>query len=147
MSIHSGTSLKFRTSLLTPRKTSNIIMIILHHRAGDGDIESIHQQHLNKGWAGIGYHYYIRKDGTIYQGRPIEYVGAHCPNNNSKSIGICFEGDFRKVQPTKEQLQSCKELVQTLRLNIPSIKRVLNHNDLYATACPVVNLKELIKWV
>ncbi len=145
MNIHYGTSLKFRTSLLTPRNTSSIIMIILHHRAGDGDIESIHQQHLNKGWAGIGYHYYIRKDGTIYQGRPIEYVGAHCPNNNSKSIGICLEGDFRKVQPTKEQLQSCKELVQTLRLNIPSIKRVLNHSDLYATACPVVNLKELIK--
>lgn len=145
MSIHYGTSLKFRTSLLTPRNTSSIIMIILHHRAGDGDIESIHQQHLNKGWAGIGYHYYIRKDGTIHQGRPIEYVGAHCPNNNSKSIGICLEGDFRKVQPTEEQLQSCKELVQALRTNIPSIKRVLNHNDLYATACPVVNLKELIK--
>lgn len=131
---------------MVARKTSDIVLIILHHRCGDGDVESIHMQHIGRGWAGIGYHYYIRRDGTIYEGRPVQFVGAHCPNNNSKSIGICLEGDFRKVQPSKEQLTACKELIAKLRKDIPSIKRVLNHNDLYKTLCPVVNLKELVKW-
>lgn len=137
--------LRFNEKELVSRKLSNIVLIILHHRCGDGDIESIHRQHLDRGWAGIGYHYYIRKDGTVFQGRPIEYIGAHCPNNNSKSIGICLEGDFRKEQPTVKQLTACKELIITLKKRVPSIKRVLNHNDLYKTLCPVVNLKEMVK--
>ena len=139
------THLKFNTKEMVARKISDIVLIILHHRCGDGDIESIHMQHIGRGWAGIGYHYYIRRDGTVYEGRPVYFVGAHCPNNNSKSIGICLEGDFRKVQPSKEQLAACKELIAKLRKDILSIKRVLNHNDLYKTLCPVVNLKELVK--
>lgn len=143
MNIHRP-QLVFNTKEMLRRSTQYIVLIILHHRAGDGDIESIHKQHINRGWAGIGYHYYIRKDGEVYTGRPIEFIGAHCPNNNQKSIGICLEGDFRKEQPTDEQLKSCKELVEMLRQRIPSIKRVLNHSDLYATQCPVVNLKGMI---
>lgn len=140
-----ATHLKFNTKEMVARKMSDIVLIILHHRCGDGDVESIHMQHIGRGWAGIGYHYYIRRDGTVYEGRPVQFVGAHCPNNNGKSIGICLEGDFRKVQPSKEQLKACKELIAKLRKDIPSIKRVLNHNDLYKTLCPVVNLKELVK--
>ena len=45
-------------------------------------------------WAGIGYHYYITKDGTIWASRPDCTVGAHASGGNSDSIGICFEGDY-----------------------------------------------------
>ena len=59
-------ALKFKN--LSKRNKTNVL--IIHHRGGNGDLESIHQQHLRQGWAGIGYHYYIRKDGQIYGGRP-----------------------------------------------------------------------------
>lgn len=146
MKINNKTTLNFDMSQMVKRQLSSIYLIILHHRCGTGDVESIHDYHKNKlKWAGIGYHYYIRFDGKLYEGRPIDYIGAHCPSNNTHSIGICFEGDFRKDKPTPEQIETCRELVATLRKEFPSIKRVLNHNDLYATQCPIVNLKELIK--
>lgn len=45
--------------------------IVLHHRAGSGTVESIHAEHIARGWAGIGYHFYVRRDGSIYRGRPL----------------------------------------------------------------------------
>ena len=54
--------------------------IVLHHAAGRGSVEDIHKSHLNNGWSGIGYHFYIRRDGNIYQGRPLDNIGAHCLN-------------------------------------------------------------------
>lgn len=137
------TNLKFAQNM-SPLKPNKAYLIILHHRCGTGDIESIHKTHLAKGWAGCGYHFYIRFDGKVYEGRPVKFIGAHCAGNNSMSIGICLEGDFRKVKPTKEQIESLKELVVYLKKKFPTIKKVLNHNDLYKTACPVVNLKEMI---
>lgn len=136
---------KFNESKLTQLKYNKVVLIILHHRCGNGDVQSIHAQHLKNGWAGIGYHYYIRKDGQIYQGRPIKYVGSHCAGNNSCSIGVCLEGDFRKEKPTDEQIKSLNELVPHIRKMYKNIKRVLNHKDLYPTACPVINLKALVK--
>ncbi|MCM1324192.1 MAG: peptidoglycan recognition protein family protein [Acetobacter sp.] len=138
--------LKFDIKQMKTRPLNKIFLIILHHSCGTGSVEDIHKLHRERnGWAGIGYHYYIRTDGTIYAGRPIEYIGAHCPSNNQYSIGICLEGDFRKTNPTEEQIQSGKELINWLKKDYPSIKRVLNHNDLYATLCPVVNLKGILK--
>jgi N-acetyl-anhydromuramyl-L-alanine amidase AmpD len=40
----------------------------------------------------IDYHYVIRRDGSIEQGRPEWQIGAHCVNHNAHSIGICYEG-------------------------------------------------------
>lgn len=130
------------------RRLADICLIILHHQCGSGQtVQQIHDYHKNKmHWAGIGYHYFIDFDGNIHQGRPVEYIGSHCAGNNSKSIGVCFEGDFRKDKPTNEQLQSCKELIKFIEQKILNRTcKVLNHNDLYKTACPVVNLKEMVK--
>lgn len=140
------TNLKFDETKLVQRNLKKILLIILHHTASlNGDAYSIHRDHLKRGWAGIGYHYLILQDGTIQEGRPIKYVGSHCAGNNTSSIGIALLGDFRKVQPTKEQIDALNLLVDMLKERVPSIYKVLNHNDLYATACPVVNLKELVK--
>ena len=55
---------KWRGSLT---KRTSTKYIILHHRAGNGDADSIHSTHLvNNGWSGIGYHFYVRKDGSVY---------------------------------------------------------------------------------
>ena len=122
-------------SILSVRKATNFI--IIHHRAGDGDVGSIHSQHLKNGWAGIGYHFYIRKDGSVYEGRPINTVGAHTASKNSASVGICFEGNFDSYDKEipKTQIKAGQELIAYLKKLYPSAQ-LKRHSDFQATACP-----------
>ena len=112
--------------------------IILHHRAGNGDVQSIHNTHLKNGWSGIGYHFYVRKDGSVYRGRPINVVGAHTTNYNSISIGVCFEGNFESETMPEVQIKAGQELVVYLKNLYPSAE-VKRHKDFNSTACPGKN--------
>ena len=110
--------------------------IIIHHRAGNGDVQSLHNEHIKNGWSGIGYHFYIGKDGRIYRGRPLNAVGAHCVGRNAISIGVCFEGNYQYERTMPEvQLESGKELILYIKGIFPyaEIKR---HDDFLATLCP-----------
>ena len=79
---------------LSNRKSTN--RIILHHAESKScTADDIHSWHLENGWAGIGYHFFVRKDGSIYRGRPEGVVGSHAKGSNSDSIGICFEGSYK----------------------------------------------------
>ena len=129
------TNLNF--SSLTPR-SKVLEYIVIHHTASTAKetVEQIHNFHINNnGWAGIGYHFYIRKDGTIFRGRPEKYAGAHCENYNSVSLGICLEGNFEIEQPTDNQLKSLSELLQHLKQKYGNVQ-IVGHRDLNATACP-----------
>lgn len=110
--------------------------IILHHAAAvTCTARQIHQWHLANGWAGIGYHFFVRKDGRVYRGRPEDTVGAHAGNNNYDSIGICFEGSFDREQMPEVQRKAGAELVAYLKqkYNITTVQR---HKDVNATGCP-----------
>jgi len=52
----------------------------------------IHKMHLGFGWHGIGYHYVIGRDGTLEQGRPEYWIGAHVFGFNPESLGVCLIG-------------------------------------------------------
>lgn len=112
--------------------------IVLHHRAGNGTVESIHAQHLTQGWSGIGYHFYVRKDGSIYRGRPVEMVGAHCQGHNNYSVGVCFEGNFENEHMSSAQLKAGKELVAYLK-GLYSTAEIKKHKDFGGTSCPGKN--------
>lgn len=119
-------------------KRTKTDMIILHHRVGDGDVEGIDRIHKNNGWTCIGYHFYVRKDGSIYRGRQEDTVGAHAYGSNSTSIGICAEGNFEIDIMPAEQKNSIIELVGYLRGKY-GITKVLRHKDVNATVCPGKN--------
>ena len=125
-------SFKYNGPLQKRRSTE---YIILHHRAGLGDVQSIHAGHLKNSWSGIGYHFYVRKDGTVYRGRPIETVGAHCTNKNSESIGVCFEGNYEVETMPLPQFKAGQELISYLKGAYPNVD-VKRHRDFMATACP-----------
>lgn len=77
---------------LDPLKIRYLVLHTAAHR-GDAGVDEIRRWHVNeRKWLDIGYHFVIRKDGTLEEGRPIGYVGAHVAGINSKSIGICFSG-------------------------------------------------------
>lgn len=120
-------------------KRTKTDLIVLHHAdAKNCTAQDIHSWHLSRGWSGIGYHFFIRKDGSIYRGRPEDVIGAHASNYNSKSIGICFEGKYTEESMPKAQLEAGKELVAYLKdkYKITSVK---GHRDLMATDCPGSN--------
>lgn len=112
--------------------------IVLHHAAAEGSAEAVHGAHLARGWSGIGYHFYVRLDGTVYAGRPLGTIGAHTAGYNSRSVGVCFEGNFELRSMTDAQLAAGRELLAYLRGLYPKA-RVVRHKDLDATACPGKN--------
>ena len=121
---------------LTKRTTTD--RIILHHAAGNGTAESIHKYHVSLGWKGIAYHYYVRKDGTIYRGRPEGTVGGHTSGYNSRSIGICAEGNFETDVMSDAQRDAIRALVLDIRTRYPDTQTI-KHKDVAATACPGKN--------
>ena len=129
---------KWKGTLSTRTKTD---LIVLHHAAMNGDAYAIHNVHLQNGWAGIGYHFYIRKNGDIFRGRPIEKMGAHAQGHNNHSIGICFEGNFEKEKMTDAQVESGRELIEHIRNCYSAILPIAKHSDLNATACPGKNFR------
>ena len=121
-------------------KRTSTTEIVLHHAAGDGSVEAIHNWHINgNGWLGIGYHFYIRKDGRVYRGRPEEMVGGHTYGVNSTTIGICFEGNFENEIMSPAQKNAGGELVGYLLEKYLSVYKVSKHKDHNATACPGKN--------
>ncbi len=125
-------------------------VIVIHHAGfpdGDKDssAEDIHKFHQEvNGWAGIGYHYVIRKDGTIEQGRRPQMIGAHAYQHNKNSVGICVAGNFELAKPNREQMESLKLLTawlcQKYKLNPMKSGVIVGHRDLNDTACPGKNL-------
>ena len=119
---------------LTKRRSTT--RIILHHAAASKcTAQQIHRWHLANGWVGIGYHFFVRKDGSVYRGRPEDTVGAHAGNNNYDSIGICFEGNFMTETMPVIQKWAGQELVQYLKDKY-SISKVQKHSNVNATGCP-----------
>ena len=106
-------------------------------------LESLRADHKKRGFVDVGYHYYIRKDGTIQEGRPLNQIGAHAKGYNTGSIGICYEGGLdanRKPKDTRTEAQKKSMLVllkATLKL-YPTITRICGHRDLPKVAkdCP-----------
>lgn len=73
-----------------------ITHLIIHCSATRADrelpVDELEAIHRRRGFRGIGYHYYVRKDGTVLGTRSLEIIGAHCRGQNTHSIGICYEG-------------------------------------------------------
>ena len=122
----------------TLQKRAKTDSIYLHHAVYNGPVEDIDRMHKNNGWTCIGYHFYVRKDGSIYRGRREDSVGAHAYGFNNTSIGICAEGNFEKDIMSETQKNAIKELVAYLKSKY-GITIVKRHKDVNATACPGKN--------
>jgi len=77
-------------------KQRKITSIIIHCTASpnsrDIGVKEITQWHKERGFATIGYHFVIKRDGRVEKGRPVDQAGAHCFGHNANSIGICLVG-------------------------------------------------------
>jgi len=116
------------------RALGQIKMLIVHHTNWEGATPQGLAQYLvdQKKWPGIGYHFMIMSDGTIYQTNHLETVSYQsydgldpftAPRNwDEQSVGVAFVGKFELPDrgPTPQQLESggklCAWLLRKLNL-------------------------------
>ena len=120
------------------RRRSTTNRVIIHHSAShDVGAETIHRWHLDRGWLGIGYHFVIRKDGSIEEGRPEDTVGAHAGSGaNGDSIGVCLTGNFEEHDPSPAQMDSLARLIKEHIFKRYGEIVIEGHSDHMSTACP-----------
>lgn len=99
---------------------------------GAADIDKWHRA---KGWKCIGYHYVIKRDGTVEEGREEETIGAHVENWNSVALGICMVGGVSADDPkvaqnnfTSAQWDSLEELLKRMKAKYPQA-HIQGHRD------------------
>lgn len=109
----------------------------------DFPVEALRASHKARGFADIGYHFYVTRDGEIHRCRPLNQIGAHAAGWNDQSVGICYEGGLdESLQPTdtRTYAQKCAlmDLLRQLRRDYPKAK-ILGHYQLspyIRKACP-----------
>jgi N-acetylmuramoyl-L-alanine amidase len=127
------------------RAVKDINLIVIHCSATketvDYTFEQLEKDHKARGFLRCGYHYFIRRDGTVHTGRPVQMKGAHVANHNALSVGICYEGGLdaagkAKDTRTDSQKQKLTELIKGVLAQIklvhgnPKKVRITGHRDL-----------------
>jgi N-acetylmuramoyl-L-alanine amidase len=126
-----------------------ITHIVIHYSAtypdqdlSAADIDRMHRARTPP-FRSIGYHWFIRRDGTVEPGRPETEQGAHVIGQNAGKLGICWAGGLERASGaqvgvnnmTRAQEQSLIRLIRELLERYPQAK-VVGHRDLAPTLCP-----------
>jgi N-acetylmuramoyl-L-alanine amidase len=130
-------SVTYRWAHALVHRTGAPERIVWHHSAGTGTPQQIHAAHVAIGDSGIAYHYYVRKDGRIYRGRPEWAMGAHCLGHNDW-LGVCAEGNYDVAREMpRAQLKALQWLHDDVHRRRPGIADI-RHKDApgNSTACP-----------
>lgn len=134
----------------------DVSMIILHCASTtskmDVGAKEIRKWHVEeRGWRDIGYHWVIRRDGTLEKGRDEDIAGAHCSGYNSRSIGICLVGglamDYKSSEDnfSKAQFDTLAKLIKDIRSRYPNRLSIHGHNEFANKDCPVFNVDTFLK--
>jgi hypothetical protein len=130
--------------------------IVIHHTNNSDSIRTNEQREQGRKFAAIGYHFFIDKQGTVFEGRPLEVMGSHAGTGLTAgplsdpdwgAVGIVLQGDYHHADdrlysedPPAAQLNKLKELLIALRSQLSGIRTLLMHKEVSrggpATVCP-----------
>ena len=115
----------------------------------DIGVREIRQWHKEQGWLDVGYHFIIRRDGIVEEGRPVEAVGSHVKDWNNVSVGVCLVGGIDssgkfEANFTKKQMDSLEIKLEELQ-DLYSDAVLKAHHDVAPKACPSFNLSHWLK--
>lgn len=107
--------------------------------------ETIEMWHKQQGWLAIGYHFIIKRDGTVEEGRPVNVVGSHVKDWNSRSVGVCLVGGIDakgkfEANFTPAQMTSLRNKLEELMSKYPNAE-LMAHHSVAAKACPSFDVK------
>jgi N-acetylmuramoyl-L-alanine amidase len=112
----------------------------------------VNRWHRSQGWQCIGYHYFIKRDGELEEGRDVDVIGSHVSGHNTHSVGICMAGGIAADGKSPEnnytagQLATLKDLLVKLSVKYPKAV-IQGHRDFpgVAKACPCFDVKAWVK--
>ncbi len=114
------------------------------------EIRKIQRIHQNENrWADIGYHYIVDRMGRVWEGRPLNYQGAHAHGRaNRGNIGIVLLGNFVNQDLNDSQAKALRLLVARLcrAYGIPA-QRIFTHGEIRGgqTECPGPAVSRLVR--
>lgn len=131
------------------RKRTDLIVIHCSATPPDMDIGAaeIRGWHKQKGWSDIGYHFVIRRNGEIENGRDVKEIGSHVAGHNWNTVSICMVGGIddaahAECNFTPAQWAALKETVHGLCKLFGRLP-LRGHHDLYpGKDCPSFNVKD-----
>ena len=126
------------TKVYPTRSLDGILRHVIHHVANHTwDVFRVAQFHVeDRGWPGIGYHFFIDKAGNVYQTNYLETLSYHVAGKNTTSIGYCLQGNLEESPPTAAQLDSLVKTIQFVNTILGRALPVDGHRDHSPTACP-----------
>lgn len=137
---------------LTPE---NVKYIVVHCSASqpkaDIDVKTIDRWHRQRGFAKVGYHYVIKTDGTVEEGRKLSEPGAHAQGYNANSIGICLVGGVDKEGRASDNFTAAqKHALHGLLMGLShtyTAASILGHRDLPGVKkdCPCFDVRDWLK--
>jgi hypothetical protein len=120
--------------------------VVVHHSVlYEGDdlstMQKIQEEHMDlRQWADIGYHFGVGRGGQVFEGRPLNVRGTHVETFNTGSVGVVFFGNFQLVEPTREQIEAGRQLIDWLALRL-ELTHLAGHRDFNDfTDCPGVHM-------
>lgn len=122
--------------------------VFLHCSASDhahhDNIATMRKWHVeDRGWSDVGYHFFIRKDGTVEDGRPLENTPAAQGGNNRGTIAICLHG-LALENFTEAQYTAVAELCSSITAAYQGMITFHGHCEVSSKACPVFPYKAVL---
>jgi len=87
------------------KRKSTDYLVVLCSQTGTQDIgkAELDRKYRAQGRFDVGYHYIIRRDGSVEPCRDVEVVGSHTPDMDETSIGICLIGGEEPTDVVKAE--------------------------------------------
>lgn len=122
--------------------------VFIHCSASDNpnhdNVATMRAWHLQRGWSDVGYQFFIRKDGVIEAGRPLEKTPAAQAGHNTGTIAICLHGlDIDKF--TEAQFSTLQALCIKIDASYGGRVTFHGHREVAAKACPVFDYKAVLQ--
>ena len=122
--------------------------VFLHCSASDvesaDDVSVMEKWHKKRGFSGVGYHFFINKNGDIQEGRDIEKIPAAQKGHNTGTIAICLHG-LKIDKFTQKQYDSVKKLCIAIDTAYADTKiRFRGHTEVSNKTCPVFDYKTVL---
>lgn len=141
------------TGLLSPMQSVwRATVHSLHASRGDRSVEEFLKEiqgfhQAERGWTDLGYHFFIDRDGGVWEGRDLVLVGAHVGGaDDDGNVGIALEGKYDE-KTTDAQLQGLAGLLDALTVELVPLEAVETHRAFKTTSCPGDATTAAIEWL
>lgn len=122
------------------RPDDSIKRFSIHHSAVEGDIFGHEGYHVRKGYPGVAYHIYLKRERRMLCNHPLALTW-HTQSNNYDTLSICIEGNYTARNLTEIERDNLNDMIFRLLPIFPnvSLEDVRGHWEWTSksqTSCP-----------